>query len=230
MEDPALARPDQEILGLLTALADRVQELVIISGRDTDQLDERLRMPSIKLIGNHGLEERQEGRSRLSPQAEQFSGNLERAAEAVRGLPQARSPGVRVERKRAAVSVHFRQEPRLEKDHKFEAGLRALAKREGLLLHGGRFVWELRPATEIDKGSVVRGLARSLQPEALVYVGDDLTDADAFRALRGIEGMRTLAVGVRSNEVPSSAFIDCDLLVEGVAGVRAFLGDLMTIG
>lgn len=202
---------------------------MLISGRDTDQLWDRVRIPAIMLIGNHGLEERQAGRSQLSPLAEPFVASLARAAQAI-VLMQVGRRGVRVERKAATISVHYREsdDPRAGKD--LEAVLGPLAARERLQLHAGRQVWELRPAVEVNKGSVVAGLASSLHPRALIYVGDDVTDTDAFRAMRQLHGVRTLAVGVRSPEVAPEAFADCDLLVDGVEGVKTLLRDLLALG
>lgn len=228
--DPALARPDAATLELLAALAGRVAQLVLISGRDTHQLAERVPLASIRLIGNHGLEERLQGRSRLTPVAEAFTANLARTAEAIAALPEARLPGVRIEPKRAAISVHFRESHDSGVGARLEVALRRLGEARGLRLHAGRFVWELRPAVDISKGSVVRQLASTPGVRALVYVGDDVTDADAFAALRQVNEMRTVAVGVLSSEVPAGSFKDCDLLVPGVEGVKAFLSDLLAIG
>lgn len=170
------------------------------------------------------------GRSRLIPVAAEFEANLARAADAIAALPEARLPGVRVEAKRAAISVHFREAQDGKLGARLEGQLVALAERERLRLHGGRFVWELRPAVEVTKGSVVMQLAETEGARAIVYVGDDLTDADAFKALRQVKGKRTVAVGVLSSEVPAATFRDCDLLVSGVDGVKAFLSDLLSIG
>lgn len=228
--DPDLARPDARTLELLAALASRVAQLVLISGRDSSQLAQRVPLPSIRLIGNHGMEESVMGRSRLRLVAEAFTDRLARATEAIAALPDSSLPGVRVERKRAAVSVHFRESDDPGVGARLEVALRRLGEGEGLRLHAGRFVWELRPAVDISKGSVVREMAATPGARALVYVGDDVTDADAFAALRQIKKMRTLAVGVPSSEVPSGTFKDCDLLVDGVEGVKAFLSDLLAIG
>mgnify|MGYP001794864952 FL=1 len=63
-----------------------------------------------------------------------------------------------------------------------------------------------------------------------IYVGDDVTDTDAFKAMRQLQGVRTLAIGVRSPEVAPEAFVDCDLLVDGVEGVKTLLRDLLALG
>jgi trehalose 6-phosphate phosphatase len=228
--DPALARPDAATLGLLAALAGRVTQLVLISGRDTRQLAERVPLPAVRLIGNHGLEESLGGQSRLSPVAEGFTARLAQTAIAISALPEARLPGVRIENKRAAISVHFREANDRGVGARLEATLTRLGEAHGLRLHAGRFVWELRPAVEISKGSVVTMLAATPGARALVYAGDDLTDADAFAGLRRVKQIRTVAVGVLSGEVPAATFKDCDLLVDGVEGVKSFLSDLLAIG
>jgi trehalose 6-phosphate phosphatase len=176
------------------------------------------------------MEESVMGRSRLRPVVEAFTARLARAADAIAALPEAAVGGVRMERKRAAISVHFRQSSDPSQGPRLEAVLRPLAEREGLRLHGGRFVWELRPAVDVDKGTVVRELALTPGARAIVYIGDDLTDADAFAALRGVKEIRTLAVGVLSSEVPAATFKDADMLVDGVEGVKGFLKDLLAIG
>jgi trehalose-phosphatase len=67
---------------------------------------------------------------------------------------------------------------------------RALARHPGLRKTGGKMIFELRPDVEWDKDRAVIWLLRALGLEdALpVYIGDDETDEDAFRALcsRGI--------------------------------------------
>ena len=193
--DPDLARPDPALIGLLKQLSPRLRQLVLLSGRDTEVLERRVPVDAIRLIGNHGLEQSHAGRSSLSPSAEPFVSSLERTFAAIALIPEVSRAGVRVERKRAAISVHFRQarEPGIEA--RLEAALQPMARREGLRLHPGRFVWELRPAVDVNKGTVISGLAIELKPQAMVYVGDDLTDADAFRALRRLKGIKTVAVG-----------------------------------
>jgi trehalose-phosphatase len=229
--DPAEARPDSDTLALLTELAAGALQLAVISGRDTDDLVERLPIPNALLIGNHGLEERRAGRSRLSAVAEPFAANLRRAAAAVAALNEAQQPGVRIERKRAAISVHFRDagDPKTA-GPALAIALRPVAERERLRLHGGRMIWELRPAVEVNKGTIVTGLATSLRPEALVYIGDDITDADAFAAMRRLPSVRTFAVGVRSSEVPVDTFADCDLVLEGIDQVNLVLRELLGVG
>ena len=82
------------------------------------------------------------------------------------------------------------------------------AEEAGFVTHWGRKVLEIRPPVRIDKGAGIVGLLGETDLAAAVYVGDDITDLDAFRGLselqeRGRLGY-ALRVGVRSDETPSA--------------------------
>jgi len=217
-------------VALLSELSHCLQRIVIISGRDTDFLVRRLPLPHALFIGNHGLEERDGDASRIVAEAQPYLAQLQRAGDAVEVLSLVRAPGITVERKRATISVHFRNaaEPSAS-GSALEPALREIARREKLRLQPGRLVYELRPPLDLDKGAVLRRLAAALHPGGVVYIGDDRTDADAFWALRRMPGVRTVAVGVRSPEVPDDVFVDTDLRVDGVPGVIDLLTQLRDV-
>ncbi len=213
---------------LLARLVKRLKGVAVISGRDTDELAERLPVEGLVLIGNHGLEERGPAGSRLAPEVEPFLPALRRAAQSLAQRPEAKLPGVVVERKRATMSVHFRNTAiPPDAGPVLEAALREIAAATGLELHAGRLVWELRPPVRIDKGQVVRRLASRFPVDSIIYIGDDVTDEAAFIALKEMADRRTLAVGVRSPEVAPGIFARCDLVLDGVPAVIRFLRSLL---
>ncbi len=199
----------------------------MVSGRDTTQLARWLPVADLYLSGNHGMEEMREGVSVLAPEVAPFLQALDEAAQELGRVAEARFPGVQLERKRAILAVHYRRAPHPQATgERLLRTLRPLADRLHLELHPSRLVWELRPPLPMDKGAVMRRLWSALRPQGIIYAGDDITDAAAFAALRELGGPPTLAVGVTSAEVDPAVFRDCDLRVEGVAGVRRFLEDL----
>jgi trehalose 6-phosphate phosphatase len=228
--DPDQATPNPQAVAFLSELSQCLQRILIISGRDTDFLVSRLPLPHALFVGNHGLEERHDGASRVVAEAQPYLERLRRAADAVAALPQARAAGITIERKRAAISVHFRQtaDPSAS-GAALQPAIQEIARHGQLQLQPGRLVWELRPPIEIDKGAVLRRLAAAMQPAAIVYAGDDRTDAKAFFALKRMTSVKTVAVGVRSAEVPSDVFMDCDLMVDGVPGVTRLLAQLLDV-
>ena len=109
---------------------------------------------------------------------------LERAAaELSHGL--AAIPGVRVEHKRFAVAVHYR-EVAPERVGEIVAAAHQLGARDGLRVTSGRMLVELRPDLDWDKGTTLAWIRDRIDPSGAllpIYIGDDLTDEDAFDAV-----------------------------------------------
>ena len=89
----------------------------------------------------------------------------------------------------------------------------------------------MRPPVRLDKGLGVTALLRGSPVTAALYVGDDSTDVDAFRALRRLaESGRlgtALCAAVSSDEAPAELQQEADLEVEGTRGVREVLEALL---
>ena len=105
------------------------------------------------------------------------------------------------------------------------------AEDAGFTTHWGRKVLEIRPPVRIDKGAGIVSLLRDTDLVAAVYVGDDVTDIDAFRGLTELVEMGRLGsavrVGVSSDEGPSELREEADAMVEGTDGVRELLKALL---
>jgi trehalose 6-phosphate phosphatase len=115
-----------------------------------------------------------------------------------------------------------------------EAAVREVAgaaEEAGFQAHWGRKVLEIRPPVRIDKGAGIVSLLRDTDLAAAVYVGDDVTDLDAFRGLGELVEMGRLGtavrIGVRSDEGPSKLGQEADWMVEGTDGVRELLKALL---
>jgi trehalose 6-phosphate phosphatase len=91
---------------------------------------------------------------------------------------------------------------------------------------------EVRPPIQIDKGAGVAALLRGAEVDQAIYVGDDVTDLDAFRALAALaaEGslQHVVRVGVHSQDGPPEIEADADIVVDGTAGVLELLQALAT--
>ena len=134
---------------------------------------------------------------------------------------------MRSEDKQAIAAFHWRGAP---DEAAAERAVRAIAERAeaaGLATHWGRKVLEVRPPVAIDKGRGVRLLLEGRDLAAGLYVGDDMTDLDAFAGLRALVEQGALGaavcVGVRSDETPPQVEESADLLVDGPLGVRRLL-------
>jgi trehalose 6-phosphate phosphatase len=225
VDDPAAARAHPDAVPALRRLAPLAGTLAVITGRAAlaaVELGGLRRVPGLIVLGQYGRQRWQSG-TLTSPPAPP---GVERARQQLPGvLAAAGAPGgVWAEDKGDALAVHTRRaaEPRQALD-RLRGPLADLAEQTGLAVEPGRLVIELRPPGS-DKGHTLRTLARERSAAAVMYIGDDLGDVPAFRAvaeLRG-EGIPGLAVCSGSTEVTSLAELS-DLVVDGPDGVVALL-------
>jgi trehalose 6-phosphate phosphatase len=194
--------------------------LGIVSGRRLDDLRRRTRLPDdVYHAGLHGLEMEVDGRRTTHP-------DLGLAIERVEGLaPCLRQlldefPDAFIEDKGASAAVHTRRLPQELHERVFaRADVLAvpwIAKGYVRRLEGNAVV-EFLPNISGHKGEATRWIVNDVEvklqrPAWVAYVGDDITDEDAFRAIESGIGV---LVGLR----PTAATHKLD----GIGGVDRFL-------
>lgn len=186
VDDPDEAYPHPEAPPLLEQLNERYP-LWIVTGRHLQALEPLLDLP-LRAIGLHGAQEGRIGGPirRLTP---------DDAAEALRRLRQTvpTGDGVRVEEKDTAFAVHYRAAEN-EDEARERICTWADAVPDMLEAIWGKKVMELRPKG-MSKGTAVHEIARDFPDRTPVYLGDDVTDEDAFGALEDAEKALTIKVG-----------------------------------
>lgn len=217
---------------LLIALAGRYAIMACITGRRATDARRMVSIGSIAYVGNHGGETLRPGATR--PEVDQ---GLEREARRVRTFATEADSAdlmrlkVRLEDKDTIVAFHWRGAPDESAARAALAEVARDAQAAGLVTHWGRKVLEVRPPVALDKGVGIRRLLSGTGVTAAVYVGDDTTDLDAFRALGELVESGELAagvrVGVRSDEGPPEIVEQADAVVDGPAGVRELLRTLL---
>ncbi|WP_019926523.1 trehalose-phosphatase [Nocardia sp. BMG111209] len=193
--DPAAAVLVDGAARTLTRLAAECP-VAIVSGRELADLRARVGVDGVWYAGCHGFELlAPDGTVHIHEAAPDAERALAAAATQLRD-ELAEVPGVRLEHKRFAVAIHYRQvEP--SRIAAVIAAVHGRAGDNGLRLTFGRKVAELRPDLDWDKGTALRWMLDHLTASVLpVYLGDDLTDEDAFDAVAG-DG---LGIAVRHDE------------------------------
>ncbi len=194
-ERPELARLGPKRRDALRRLGRRAK-VAIVSGRPLAEVRRMVGVPGLAYVGNHGLEIRAGGRTWVHPEAVRRAGAVDRAVSAIEArIPD--FPGVFVENKGLTASVHYRlAKPRLRGLLRDIVAEEVRRSRGRIVLSEGKKVFEIRPDVPWDKGRGVRALMRRAGfagPRFPIYIGDDRTDEDAFRAL-GDRGL-TIRVG-----------------------------------
>jgi trehalose 6-phosphate phosphatase len=196
---PEDVRPDPEVNALVRRLAERMDgRLAVISGRTVADVDRLLEGAAACVAGVHGLERR----DRLGRRVEvQPATGLSTALSQLRAFVTAR-PGLLVEDKRTAVTIHYRLAPEHGRAARDLAG--ALAQRCGLDLQLGDMIAELK-TPGAHKGAALRAIMREAPFAGArpIFVGDDLTDEDGFEAANALGGFGVL---VRSERPTVAAY------------------------
>jgi trehalose 6-phosphate phosphatase len=199
---PIVERPEDALLpktvhSAVEGLASRCH-VAVISGRDLDDVRRMVGIDGIFYAGSHGFDCAGPG-GFAEQHAVEFVPELDRAEVELRSLLST-TPNVRLERKRFAVAVHVRQMDQWRVPEVEAAVDRIALAHQRLRKIVGKKVFEVRPRVEWDKGRVLLRLMRVLGLDrdnvVPVYVGDDVTDEDAFAAVRD----RGLGVVVRGED------------------------------
>jgi len=217
---------------LLIKVAKRYRIVACVSGRQASDARAMVSIGTITYLGSHGAEVLRAGWSKavLDPGIEDW---VRRIQEFGREADTAdlRRQRVRIEDKGPIVAFHWRGAPDEDAARAAIDAIASRAEAAGLRTHWGRKVLEVRPPVRIDKGAGIKTLLGETGVEAALYVGDDATDLDAFRALIELvqEGKleRAVRVGVRSDEGPSEIVGEADIVVDGTEGVQELLAKLV---
>jgi trehalose 6-phosphate phosphatase len=191
---PIVSHPEDawvsdSIRDTLRLLAGRVP-VAILSGRDLNDVRGRVLVDGIIYAGSHGFDiagagglRRELGAAYL-PVLDAAEGELREALDEI--------PGAQLERKHFSVAAHYRNVNESDAFRVAQAVEQVAATHRELRRINGKKVYELLPDIDWNKGKAVLWLLETLGLERgkvlPIYIGDDRTDEDAFRALekRGV--------------------------------------------
>lgn len=204
----------------------------IITGRAVDDVLGRVELPELLYVGNHGLEWLDGGQRVDHEAGVRAEGAIRTALEEV-SVDLARQislEGLLFENKRLSASIHYRNAPDpVEVGVTLTPIVQSAAERNGLRMTSGKMLFELRPMAHVSKGSALEQIVRTRKLAGAVFFGDDVTDVDGFRALhrmRDENGLRGVAVAIRSAEVHPDVIGEADVVLEGVPDMVAVLNGI----
>jgi trehalose 6-phosphate phosphatase len=206
-----------------------------VSGRQATTARRIVSLGSITYVGNHGAEILRGGQTtpEIAPEIAEWARRVRAFGEGELRGEELHRLRVRGEDKDVIFGFHWRGAPDEEAAEDAARGVASRAEEAGFVTHWGRKILEVRPPVELNKGLGVGSLldesAGAL--DVALYAGDDLTDVDAFNALRAAVADGRLrgcvCVGVSSgDETPAALAEAADVLVDGPLGVRGVLETL----
>jgi alpha,alpha-trehalase len=186
-------------------LAERAPVVAILSGRDLDDVRRRVDIDSIVYGGNHGFDIagprglRRQMATESLPTLDLAEKELHEALDGI--------SGALVERKRFSIAAHYRNVNENDMPKVERAVGEVATQHRKLRRINGKKVYELLPDVAWDKGRAVLWLLETLGLESRlggirpIYIGDDQTDEDAFRALE----QRGIGILVSEQSQPTAA-------------------------
>jgi trehalose 6-phosphate synthase/phosphatase len=183
-ESPRSARPDPELLELITKLAsDPSNQVAIVSGRSRVDLEEWFGAFPISLIAEHGMWLRHRGGDWRVLRT--ISTEWKERVRPILQLYVDRLPGALLEEKEYSLAWHYRRadpEQASLRAQELMDDLSAYTRNIDVQVLEGNKVIEIRN-TGINKGVASLEWLGPQMPEFILGMGDDWTDEDLFRAL-----------------------------------------------
>ena len=195
-ETPEAIEVPRAMVPLLSDLHDLLGgALAVVSGRQIDVLDRFLAPLRLPSAGEHGVQRRDAEGLMQEQRALDLSAVLEVANELARV-----HEGLLVERKHAAIALHYRLAPQLQAVC-HDAMTRVIAGQPQFELLHGKFVYEVKPAG-INKGIAIDAFMHEapFAGRVPVFAGDDVTDEHGFSVVQPMGG-----IAIKVGSGPSQA-------------------------
>jgi len=182
VSDPSLAESNRDSLVALKALAAMPQtHVAIISGRALKDLSCRVSdNEDAHLVGSHGSEFEAGFAVPMPPESGELLARLKMELRRIA----AQLPGAMIEEKPAGLAFHYRNADERSAAAAVEQVFAGPARWQGVYVRHGKKVVELS-VVETDKGAALQRIRQRLGARSVLYLGDDITDEDAFATLAG---------------------------------------------
>lgn len=209
----------------LSYLCRRLALVAAISGRPAVEAKNMVGIEGMVYIGNHGLERWAEGHSELTKDAQDYPKIIKAAIKEL--TPLLSREGISIENKGVTASIHYRlcPDPQSAERHILTV-VKASPQTRRLRIIQERMAIDLLPPVKANKGTAILNLIQEYNLRGGIYLGDDLTDIDAFRAIhtasRNLDS-QGFAIGIISQEMPEKLVTEVDFTLNGVNDVERFL-------
>ena len=226
---PIVKRPEDALLSdEMRAALEKLAEhfpVAIVTGRDKEDVESLVGIEHLIYAGSHGyiitgpdelFMEHPDSKS-IIPRLDKIEKELKRRLEN-------NTEGTQIDRKRYAIGVHYRNARPEDEATVFEIVHDMIKKYPGHKTGEGKKILEVKPDIDWHKGKAVNWILDALklskkQDVMPVFIGDDITDEDAFLALKD----KGVAILVGGHGKPTYA----PYTLKNVFQVRMFFEKLM---
>lgn len=221
VKDPDKAILSEEMRETLQQLAE-VCSVAVVSGRDRANVAKLVQLDNLYFAGSHGFDISGPDNMHTEPGGAKAALPALDAADKTLKQKLYHIEGAMVERKRYAIAVHYRNVPDTYVEEVKQVTADVLRQHPELKEGLGKKIIELKPNLDWHKGKAVLWLMEELElnkPDIIpLYIGDDITDEDAFAELQG----KGIGILVGEHDEKTAA----EYRLESVEEVQEFLQKL----
>ena len=210
----------------LLKLQEKFQMVGVISGRSVKNARTMVGMEGLLYIGNHGMEYLNNGEICIDSQAQKYLEDIKKVSRILKNSELSQIKGLIFEDKGICFSIHYRECESPENVHKniLEVISQFMDSSE-LKVTEGRKIIEIKPPVSQDKGSIIEKIIETYHLNKVIYLGDDITDLDAFNKLRELRkncNVQSASILVHSSEIPDYLKNSTLFYVNSVDDVQRF--------
>jgi trehalose-phosphatase len=218
VSEPSLAEAHRESVVALKVLAALPQtHVAVISGRALADLSGRLRgIDSAHFVGSHGSEFDHGCAALIPVESIALRDKLYASAQQI----SATYPGTLVESKPAGLAFHYRNADETSAAAAVSELLTSVEGLSGCYVRHGKKVVELS-VVETNKGRALQSLRQRVGATAVLFMGDDITDEDAFATLAGPDAGIKVGDGPTVAKYRVQTALDVARVLADVAGKRS---------
>ncbi len=203
---PGEAVVNADMKQAIVKLKEKFKLVGVISGRSVYKAQEMVGVDGILYVGNHGMEYIFDGEYFLVPEVKEYLSQIKQCGGQL-NEELCHIPGILFEDKGICHSIHYRQcnNPEMVRS-KIIKSIQNSPHSKNLQISEGRKLVELKPPSSYDKGTIINKIIEEYDLKKIIYLGDDITDVDAFKRLNELEKdqiIRSVSVLVISKEIPT---------------------------
>lgn len=222
---PMEATVSQDMKKTIEKLLSKYPLTGIITGRSIENAFDMLEIKDLIYIGNHGLEYLKNGEIHIDSAVKKYIPLIKELTREIKTKLKDKNC-ILFQDKGLSFTVHYRLCDDAEEIRKIALDIISkLEESKQLKIAEGRKVIEIRPPIGHDKGTIIEKLILENNIKKIVYLGDDITDADAFSKLNELNRqnkIKSVNIVVSSKETPDFVRQNADFYVMSVNEIKKF--------
>ena len=204
----------------LVKLKEKFKILAVISGRSIQKARQMVGVEGLLYVGNHGMEYLKDGKLNMNPEVTKYLSEIKRVGKKLEKGDLSSINGLIFSDKGICYSIHYRQtNPSENARDRILKTLHDDPDSKKLKISEGRQLVELKPPISCDKGTTLQNIIEKYDLRKIIYLGDDITDLDAFRKLEEMESegkIKGVSILVLSDEIPDYVKRNSSYYINGV--------------